>query len=646
MIMAIVPLIIMGIVVTNISKESVRSEIHDKANIIVHDLSDNVDLFVEQNKNLLAFLGATRTLKDLNNQDTISLFLYEAIQHNPQIVSIFIGNRDNQTAFAVPYTALPSNVNLNNETWYTDALKAKGSVVSDVTIDPKLNNPVISISDVILSDIGEPIGVICANVSLFNLTGIVQNTKLGEEGLAFITDKEGTVIAHKEYKLVVENANFSEYEFVQKALNGESGFTIYKDENGREQFLVYDYYDPLGLGIFIQQPVDEAFVHINTITQSIIGLSIVVIILCVILSSFLGRIITKPISQLLSLTESVANNDLTKSLQIKDKTEIGALANSFNTMTSNLKELVQEVIIAAENLSASAEELASGAEQSSLSSQQVADAVEQIAQGATEQAKKLEEISEVVNQLVISNGNVEESTNATNSAAENMKQNAIESQKKMRLSKDKMDIIKTTVEQSNQIMGELDVKLREISDITAIIGEIVDQTNLLALNASIEAARAGEHGRGFAIVADEVRKLAEQSGQAAKQISHIAKTILSNSQNAVDSMAESIKEVDEGENLILEINDQIDTLMKDINVVAERSQNISKELSEQYNHIDNIVTMVQDISSISEETAAGTEEVSASAEEQTATMESISASSQDLAKLAENLSLLVNKFKV
>ena len=111
---------------------------------------------------------------------------------------------------------------------------------------------------------------------------------------------------------------------------------------------------------------------------------------------------------------------------------------------------------------------------------------EQIAQGATEQAKKLE-ISEVVNQLVISNGNVEESTNATTSAAENMKQSAKESQRCDY--QDKMEIIKTTVDQSNQIMGELDVKLRGNQRYYRNHREIVDQTNLLALNASIEAAK-------------------------------------------------------------------------------------------------------------------------------------------------------------
>lgn len=643
--MAIIPLIIMGFIVSSISGNSVTSEIQDKASIIVDNLNYNIDLFVEQNKNLIAFIAATDTLRSLQ-KDEISPFLYDVAQQNPQILRIYVAKIEDQSVFAVPFASFSDDYNVSNEDWYKGAVEAKGSFISNVRVDPMSGNSIISISNIILSDTGEPIGVISADVSLVSLTRIVMNMKVGEEGFAFITDKNGSVIAHKDYKVVKAQENYSDFDFVKKALSGEKGFTTYNDAEGKEAFVAFGRYSLLGWGIFVQQPVREAFASVSTITKAITLIAIIVAIISLALSMFLGQITIKPIRRLLEVTESVANNDLTGVVQLKDKTEIGALASSFNTMTSNLKSLVMEVIQAAENMSASAEELASGSEQSTLSAQQVADAVEQIAHGANEQAKKLEEISQVVDHLVISNGKVEENASSTANSAQDMTERAKESQQNIRLSKDKMDSIRTSVDNSNNILEELDEKLREIGNITGIIGEIVDQTNLLALNASIEAARAGEHGRGFAVVADEVRKLAEQSGVAAKQISNIVKDIQSSSRVAVNSMAESIKEVEEGQGLIQDINKQIDNLMSEIDIVAKRSQNISSELAEQYNHIDSIVRMVQDISSISQETAAGTQEVSASTEEQTATMESISASAQDLAKLAENLLMLVNKFKV
>jgi len=643
--MAIIPIIAMGFIVNRISRDAVTYEIQDKSTIIVDNLRNSIDLFIEQNKNLIAFLSTTDILRSLQSEQ-ISPLLYDVIQQNPQILRFYVANIEERSVLSVPLTNFSSDFALSNQVWYIGALEADGSFISNARIDPASGNTIISISDIILSDTGQAIGVIGADVSFANLSQMITNMEVGKEGFAFITDEYGRVIAHKDYSKVRAQENYSEFDFVNRAINGENDFTTYKDAQGNDQFVAFGKYDRLKWGIFVQQPVAEAFTSVRTITTTVIYISAIAALISLALSLIFGRITVRPIHRLLEVMERVAANDLTSAVELKDNTEIGILASSFNTMTSNLRNLVKEVIHAAENLSASAEELAAGAEQSTLSAQQVSEAVAQIANGANEQAKKLEEISEIVNQLVISNGKVEENASSTARSAQHMTESAKSSQQEIRLSKDKMDSIKKSVDKSNSILEALDEKLREIGNITGIIGEIVDQTNLLALNASIEAARAGEHGRGFAVVADEVRKLAEQSGVAAKQISNIVKDIQNNSRIAVNSMAESIKEVEEGQAHIEDINKKIDELMAEINMVTKRSQDISNELAEQYTKIENMVNMVMQVSSISQETAAGTQEVSASTEQQTATMESISSSAQELAKLAENLSNLVNKFKV
>lgn len=642
--MAVIPLIIMGSIATYNTQGAITEEIQDKIGITVNNLNDNIDLFIEQNKNVVSFLATTKNVRSMD-QDTITPFLYDMVQQNPQILRMYVADLEGNV-FAVPFATFPDGYDITSQPWYKGALEAKGNYISDVSTDNTSGNSIISISNIILSDTGQAIGVVSADVSLVSLTRIVMNMKVGENGLAFITDNSGNVIAHKNYKIVKSKENYKKYDFVEQALKGQKGFSTYVDDNQEESFVAYGQQKTLKWGIFVQQPKDEAFAHLNKLIKTVIITVIVMAFVSVGMSWFIGRLIGKPISHLLKLTEQVAQNDLTGEVDIKDNTEIGALATSFNTMTSHLKNLVQEVIVASENLSASAEELASGAEQTNMSTQQVASAIEEIAHGANEQVKRLEEISEVVTDLVASNGKVEESTEATVESAQHMAENAKDSQQKIQISTNKMEVIKSTVDRTNNIMEQLDDKLKEIGQITAIISEIVDQTNLLALNASIEAARAGEHGRGFAVVADEVRKLAEQSGEAAKQISDIVKLIQNSSKIAVNAMGESIKEVDEGQELILDVNNSIDHLISEIHVVTDRSKNISEELDIQQTYVEKIVEMTHNISSISQETAAGTEEVSASSEEQSATMESISASANDLAKLAEDLSSLVNKFKI
>jgi len=156
-------------------------------------------------------------------------------------------------------------------------------------------------------------------------------------------------------------------------------------------------------------------------------------------------------------------------------------------------------------------------------------------------------------------------------------------------------------------------------------GSIADQTNLLALNAAIEAARAGEQGRGFAVVAEEVRKLAEQSASAAKEIYNLINAIQAESQKAVHSTADAIKEVEAGTSVVQEVGDKFKEIIS---------------------AVQDLTSQIQEVASATEQMSAGVQNVAASTEEQTAAMEEVSASAQSLSSLAEELNMLVAKFKV
>lgn len=211
---------------------------------------------------------------------------------------------------------------------------------------------------------------------------------------------------------------------------------------------------------------------------------------------------------------------------------------------------------------------------------------------------------------------------------------------------DQIQNIAHQVNASAEVVGTLGQRSSEIGTIVETISNIADQTNLLALNAAIEAARAGDAGRGFAVVAEEVRKLAEQSSNAARNITELVKAIQQDTDKAVNAINEGNESVNEGAasaaaagNAFQLIEEQIDTLNKTV----ENAITSIETLNTVTHDIAHSMGDVMDASRVATDEA---QNVSAATEEQAATMHDISDANNKLAEMARSLSAEVKKFKV
>lgn len=207
-----------------------------------------------------------------------------------------------------------------------------------------------------------------------------------------------------------------------------------------------------------------------------------------------------------------------------------------------------------------------------------------------------------------------------------------------------MDSIEKTVSQSAMVVAKLGERSKEIGQIVETIGGIAGQTNLLALNAAIEAARAGEQGRGFAVVADEVRKLAEQSQEAAKQISDLIGEIQADTTQAVSAMENGTREVTAGSSVVREsgrifgeIRDMVANVGGQIQDITVATQGVKVGNRE-------IIDLMHEIETVVKAGAAHAETVSAATEEQLASMEEIASAAQVLNGVAQELQSAVGRF--
>jgi len=322
------------------------------------------------------------------------------------------------------------------------------------------------------------------------------------------------------------------------------------------------------------------------------------------------------------------------------------LGESVNIMTSDLRILIKQLATSAEQLAASSEQLTASAEQSAQAANQVAGSITEVAEGAGTQLEAANKSKSVVDKLSLG---IQEIANNTISIVETAKRASNAAQEggsAVTDAKDQMVCIESSVNNSTAVVSSLGERSKEIGQIVNTISGIAGQTNLLALNAAIEAARAGEQGRGFAVVADEVRKLAEQSQEAAKQITLLISAIQNDTAKAVTAMIDETEQVKRGTDIVDKAGNtfgEINTLVQQMSI---QTVNVSVEIQQMATGSHSMVMLVGKIDTISKNTAEQTQTVSAATEEQSASMQEIASSSQALANMAEEIQSAISKFKV
>jgi len=353
---------------------------------------------------------------------------------------------------------------------------------------------------------------------------------------------------------------------------------------------------------------DQSRVNGADVYSSSRNLTIIILIIAVILSIlfgyFISQIIAKPLSRVVALVSKVSDGDLTNTVDIQTKDEIGLLAKAIDAMVLNLRQTVGNIL--------------SNSQSVAVASEQISASSEEIASSNANQASSAQTISELFKEL----------SSAIHSVAENTEHASELSDRTMQVAKDGGEVIRSSMESMNAVSGKmsrLEDDSQKIGDIIEVIEDIADQTNLLALNAAIEAARAGEQGRGFAVVADEVRKLAERSSEATKQITGIIKGMQENTKQSVAAVQESAS-------LSQKTGDAFMHIASMVNDAGNKVTEIAAASEEQAAQASTVQEAVESISAATEEAAAASQETAATA--------------QSLAVLATDLQRAVSIFRI
>ena len=337
---------------------------------------------------------------------------------------------------------------------------------------------------------------------------------------------------------------------------------------------------------------------------------------------------------------------IAKDIDVDSDDEMGVLGTAFNTMSHNIRELIQKATSTAAQVAASSEELTSGAEQSAQSAMNASDAVHSLVMGLTEQEKSCNQVKKISDEVFAQVEDVTGQMARVLVETIRTQETAREGGELMHSAIQKMNGIEKDVSLAAEVVKKLGDNSQQIGEIIDTISGIADQTNLLALNAAIEAARAGEQGKGFAVVADEVRKLATASQESAEKIRGLIQNLQENTEAAVKAMEGGTAEVRQGTEKIREVGSQFDSILEMVTTSKENIDKMAPQVANMSRGAEKIVEAVEMIDEIAQQTSYNTQLISKSAEEQSATTEEIAAASQILANMAMELQEATNKFSI
>lgn len=643
----LVPLVVLGLTSYYQSKSILVDKLENTSSQILREVNRGIDKELTAKGNNVLMLSNNLNFINIKSNPELLPHVMDSIkgvmESNQNVQNVYMGTA-NKDFYCYPKLELPAGFDPTSRPWYKEALNNKGKVVyGEPYVNISGGTVVVSVSKTVEKD-GEIIGVVSMDIDLGSLSKDLNQIKIGNNGYASLLDKKGIILANPDTKIIGTDT-FTKLSVWNEVKSKGTGFTSYEYQ-GKVKYAVYSKSPLTGWIMLGSMEVDELAKDTRVMLNMLLIFLVLAVLAASVLSVLISNSVSSNVKKIKNVMAKASKGDFTETVQVKTQDEIGYLAKDFNTMISNMANMIKNVEMSSQTVLDTSGNLSSMTEQTTASVGQVSNAIDEISQGAAVQASSTQEAASEMEELSVGLEQISNSTAEMNNISENTRVLSNKGLEIVKFLMNKSEETKRTTQTVSEIVDDMSRSTEEINKISDTINQITEQTNLLSLNASIEAARAGESGRGFAVVADEIRKLAERSKSSTGEIKRIVEVIKGKSSTAVNAMeqAKSIvndqdQTVEETIEIFNKIYSSINDLMNMVYSVKEQVLNINHQKTE-------VTRQIENISSTSQETAAASQEVSASAEEINATMDEFNNYVMRLQNLAERLNGELRKFKL
>jgi HD-GYP domain-containing protein (c-di-GMP phosphodiesterase class II) len=219
--------------------------------------------------------------------------------------------------------------------------------------DGKTSRTVVLVSSPVSYD-GRFLGVVGAVVDLQFLIRRLHD--VSNSGLIpYVVDAQGRLVASGTSQYVT-GQEMNNLEIVRNFVDegnkaqlvATKEFAVKTSRGNIEMLGTYSPVTNLDWGVIVQKPQREAYRGVYEMQRTARLLALMAVLLSITVSVFAARRITKPLQILTQYSRAMARGDFSQRVKLWSRTEIGELADTFNTMSQELEHFVEDLKRAAE----------------------------------------------------------------------------------------------------------------------------------------------------------------------------------------------------------------------------------------------------------------------------------------------------------
>jgi methyl-accepting chemotaxis protein len=394
---------------------------------------------------------------------------------------------------------------------------------------------------------------------------------------------------------------------------------IFDLQNGNFTYIwqereIYTSFKTTEAGIIVTAvPTESYYAQLIPIRRALILSTVLTLLLVFLIIMLILRYILSPLGVISQSLQNIAQGeaDLTRRLVVKNRDEIGEVADNFNEFMANLQALISRIQKAVNRTEEIKNKLLIQTEQTAESSRDISTNIKALDSGIStvsdqlsDSANAIEEIdanTDSFDRLISSQAAMMEQTTASMTqmlaSIENIGEITKLKMDSTKELKDSAEEGRRRIEETSDDFSGVAVKISSIQEMTEAINAIASQTDMLSMNAAIEAAHAGDSGKGFAVVAEEIRKLAETAGSTSKEISTLITEITSGIVNTSNNMKKMIETF---ESIRVEIDSTVEAYTEIGNSVMELTVGGRQ-----------IMDSTQEVNNVTNEVSSGSKEIHA-----------------------------------